>query len=113
MLVPLLKAWELLGSIGVGHTSSRGMSPGVRNSSATFGMPSAALHSDDSLSFRMGLRLACRFVRHDAPSLQDAVPASYMVGSAYGDCWVRSAGVGDLRHVRYHPAQQVLEECFF
>ena len=62
----LLKAWEVLGENSVGRTSSRGMSPGVRNSSATFGMPSAALHSDDSLSFRMGLRLACRVIRHHA-----------------------------------------------
>lgn len=37
------------------RTSSRGMSPGVRNSRATLGMPRAALHSEDSPSFRMGL----------------------------------------------------------
>ena len=70
----LLKAWEVLSDTGVGCTSSKGMSPGVRNSSATFGMPSAALHSDDSLSFRMGLRLACTFVRHQASGQQESVP---------------------------------------
>ncbi len=44
----------------VRRTCSRGMSPGVRKSRATLGMPRAAPHSEASLSFRAAAERAAR-----------------------------------------------------